>query len=773
MSLAVCLEFIKQRFSPNEGQILARSLQQDPLVWQFLQEDKRATSYLDTAPITLDAFSPGKIGVWLIEQETDESLDNINDIDQKMPLLISQKAAQAFETTFNTGLPPADLLTATLLALTLRERFRRKKNWQGIADELLIKREQITSHKNFLIWRSPLACLFQIAPDFDGVISAFFEAKSQTAISAAIPGYIHVLLANPLDNQALLERLFSLTKSLPVDLQLESLKWLHTFGQVATSENLAKNLMQTRQIKDFFADLFSKLAMFESWSDDTDALEKHVAFDLPENVSRLAAFYYYSGDLNKASETYQKVDDILEFLRAQSRFQALATISGQVAPIRWLDVINAVPHSKQARLFYLQSLLDDEQIDEAMSQLNNLPESPEKKILEHQFSLASKPKADIVLDKIDFSPKNTSNNLPSSNPSYVKSARLDCQRSLIHHLANAEVPTSDLQWVDHYLATHFHDPLIVMEAKDIFEKSNRIDRAIELTLYLTCLEPQNKSHKQVLARLYAHTEKWQKAFEIIQDLVKIDTSPDIEILENFALTAIKTNRIDMAISVCQNILQKDPHNTKSLVLLGEAYMLKGDVVKAIQHMEQVVDMIPEEGETWLALARLWEQHGQTDRAQEILSKAIVALPNNPQLLRTLGKSQLENQEPADAFTNLQKAYELEPDHIKGKLDLAKAEYLLNFQAEPGQGGDKRRFWRDVMGFQSANVLRQALLAEVTRDLLKPSGQNAYGHLYQATIWITGPSKLSCQVRTIWIVLFDQDVARFVTAYPDRRKKQEE
>lgn len=78
-----------------------------------------------------------------------------------------------------------------------------------------------------------------------------------------------------------------------------------------------------------------------------------------------------------------------------------------------------------------------------------------------------------------------------------------------------------------------------------------------------------------------------------------------------------------------------------------------------------------------------------------------------------------------------------------------------------------------MGFQLAHLLRQALLAEVTRDLLKPSGQNAYGHLYQATIWITGPSKLSCQVRTIWIVLFDQDVARFVTAYPDRRKKQEE
>jgi hypothetical protein len=110
---------------------------------------------------------------------------------------------------------------------------------------------------------------------------------------------------------------------------------------------------------------------------------------------------------------------------------------------------------------------------------------------------------------------------------------------------------------------------------------------------------------------------------------------------------------------------------------------------------------------------------------------------------------------------------------KFEFSLAKAEYLLNFQAEPGKGGDKRRFWREVMGFQSADALRKALLAKVSRDLLKPSGQNAYGTLYEAIIWITGPSELSSQVRTIWIVLFDQDVARFVTAYPDRRKKQEE
>lgn len=104
-----------------------------------------------------------------------------------------------------------------------------------------------------------------------------------------------------------------------------------------------------------------------------------------------------------------------------------------------------------------------------------------------------------------------------------------------------------------------------------------------------------------------------------------------------------------------------------------------------------------------------------------------------------------------------------------EVPLAKAEYLLNYQTEPGEGGDKRRFWREVMGFHSAEILRNALLAKVSTDLLQSSGQNAFGYFYEASVWITGPSKRSFLVRTVWIVLLEQDVARFVTAYPERRK----
>ena len=104
--------------------------------------------------------------------------------------------------------------------------------------------------------------------------------------------------------------------------------------------------------------------------------------------------------------------------------------------------------------------------------------------------------------------------------------------------------------------------------------------------------------------------------------------------------------------------------------------------------------------------------------------------------------------------------------------IAKAQYLFNRATEPGQGGDKRKFWRDVMGFESPEAIREAILAQVLLELLQPLGQNDYGDRYQAVILITGSSGVAWQIRTGWIVLFDSDIARFVTAFPERFGRQQ-
>jgi hypothetical protein len=102
-----------------------------------------------------------------------------------------------------------------------------------------------------------------------------------------------------------------------------------------------------------------------------------------------------------------------------------------------------------------------------------------------------------------------------------------------------------------------------------------------------------------------------------------------------------------------------------------------------------------------------------------------------------------------------------------EFPIAKAQYLFNRATEPGQGADKRKFWRDVMGFESSEAIRETILTEVSLEILQPQSQNEHGELYCASIEVTGISGIYRRIRTVWIVLFDEDVARFVTAVPDR------
>lgn len=101
-----------------------------------------------------------------------------------------------------------------------------------------------------------------------------------------------------------------------------------------------------------------------------------------------------------------------------------------------------------------------------------------------------------------------------------------------------------------------------------------------------------------------------------------------------------------------------------------------------------------------------------------------------------------------------------------EIPLAKAEYLFSHSTAPGEGGDKRKFWREVLRFNSAEAVREAILAQVDPAELEATTPNKYGDRYQSIILITGPSGKARYLKTIWIVLTGESVARFVTAVPE-------
>lgn len=101
------------------------------------------------------------------------------------------------------------------------------------------------------------------------------------------------------------------------------------------------------------------------------------------------------------------------------------------------------------------------------------------------------------------------------------------------------------------------------------------------------------------------------------------------------------------------------------------------------------------------------------------------------------------------------------------LPLAKADYLLNYTTQAGTGGDKRRFWWEIMGFRSPEALQAAILGAVSSAELHLQNEDQYGSRYSAVMPLVGPSGATRLVRTVWIVHPGENVARFVTAYPQR------
>jgi len=718
MSIEVLLEQIRQGLSPSEGQMVVISLQQDPLVWQFIQDVEVSQPYFDTTPIDLIAFQPGRMARWLIETTEEISLDQISNLDFELPNSLKQRSAQAFETVFNTGLPPADLFTAGLLALTLRERRIRKTNWRGISDEILFKNNPSDPLKNFKIWRTPFACIFHLFSDFDEIISDFISSKSEATIKASIPLLIHAILSNPMSQSDFVTRIFSMFQNLPLNWQLESLKWLETFKRKELRKNIAKNLIQTKHNRDAFANIFSEMEALVGNSNDIDALDKQVRYTLPGDVAQLAAFYFYTGNEQKAADLYQRSSQLLEFQKAQTTYQSLAINNRQTSPAQWMRMVQSIPNSKQARFMFIHSLIKEGNYEDTIKELAKLPASFEKELLKLQIDAANKSTSDVPNNFPGALFEQSAEKSPLRSNNLVHQSKFSASKDVLQIIKDLAGPETGLAQMEGLLENNFNDLEVITLARDVYEKVQNYEKAIELTSYLERAIPGDITQKRSLARLYSVVERWQKAFFTLQELIKSESNPNTKDLERFAEAALKTDHIDMSISICQNILKDASRNTKALVLLGEGYMLKGDVVKSIQHMEQVVETIPEEPETWLTLARLWQNIGKTDRSFEILKKGAIAIPNDPALLRAIGKAHLDKKAPADALICLRKAYEIEPNDIEGKLNLAHAEYQL---------GQFERAWQLLKPYMdhyehnpfAAKLLGHVLLAMEEKKAAEP------------------------------------------------------
>jgi hypothetical protein len=105
-----------------------------------------------------------------------------------------------------------------------------------------------------------------------------------------------------------------------------------------------------------------------------------------------------------------------------------------------------------------------------------------------------------------------------------------------------------------------------------------------------------------------------------------------------------------------------------------------------------------------------------------------------------------------------------PNGDRAVVELAKlSHYCLNEQHLRGR--HKARVFASALGIttEDAEVLRQRLLDAATEEDADLGEQDDYGQRYVLDFLMTGP-KGSAKVRSVWIVLVNQDVPRLLTCY---------
>lgn len=164
----------------------------------------------------------------------------------------------------------------------------------------------------------------------------------------------------------------------------------------------------------------------------------------------------------------------------------------------------------------------------------------------------------------------------------------------------------------------------------------------------------------------ARTKILQGKFnEVINDLLALspDVTNHVEIQLLLVETYQKSNQLDKAKAIIDNLFLSFPDNYFLYLKLGNIVGKSGDIKTAKQHFGKVLELDPGNLDALIHLARIDIVEGSTESAFSSLESAITTNPNNVRLLSEKANAYLIMNQPDKALSWYQKAYTLNSDDI--------------------------------------------------------------------------------------------------------------
>jgi tetratricopeptide (TPR) repeat protein len=233
------------------------------------------------------------------------------------------------------------------------------------------------------------------------------------------------------------------------------------------------------------------------------------------------------------------------------------------------------------------------------------------------------------------------------------------------------------------------------EARQAFEKaaelapgnSDPIDQLVELDLSDSRIDQAAARIKEfgrtnpgpsvefMQAKVYIAQKNWTQAEAALQNAIQLDAN--FTAAYNLLVAVdLAQNKLPQAISQLEAALQKNPDNSRALVVIGMIYEQMKDFAKARDAYEKVLTTTPDAVPALNNLAYLYaERFNQLDKAYELAQKARTLQPTNGAIADTFGWIVYKRGDYRQALQVLQESVGKKPEDPEIQFHFGMANYM--------------------------------------------------------------------------------------------------
>lgn len=694
MPSADLLEVLKTDLPAEDVPIVFSALKRDPLVWEALQNISTFHG-LSAEQKTRENWMPANLVLRILNSRMDLAALQGDHFPSVEPS-IRKRALETFENLLRTASKPQNLREAGLIALALRERRRKTQTWLGLMDEL---KSIHLKNKNFLIelWKTPLLCLFGLIPDQEDLLKALISKEDFSLSKAWIT---HILLGSPTDEEET-KRLFLLALTeIPLPQQVEWLVYLRGFNETQMSAWLANQILRESRLKT--ANLTSL---------DADTLRQKSWVELASESLELqwtATLHQMAGHPAQAELLLSRSRNLLQRWLGGITLQLISVVKDN--PIKTESLWDEMEPLLIAQT--MPEVLTEEAvwIKPPLSLLRRLSEF-NLPLLVQVFSKGSgtilgemQGDREVVQEAVRDWLKQQQNEERVLGGQFV----FDYSPfELLEILERLHLYQEALEAAQLFLKQRVTDVSLLTWTAQLAHRLGQKEMAERFIREAILLEETNPEHYRTYANMLEERNDWQAALKIRQDILNRFDDSSLEDRLRLVNCAIGGKNYDLAVQICQQILEQDGEEGQAYTLLGLAQFGQGKIEEAHSNLSKATLLIPEDPKPWLELARLYNHTGEPQRGLETLRAALLNVPDSAELHLAMGRACLANGLSAEALPYLKQSARLAPESDEVALALIKTLASLGHDKEALEVAERARLkWPSnaVLVYEYAQIL---------------------------------------------------------------------